>query len=138
MSILSIPAGAVAPQAGDPVESRLTTAAIANGKVVRYDPSAPQKFALADKNSLAGSMAIGLAVSAAEAAGEYLTIAKAGSLVTFASAILTVGVFYFLHDNGDIGEFSDVGSADYYACVGYAETTTAMRLLMIITQVVKP
>jgi hypothetical protein len=138
MAVLTIPAGAVAPQTGDPVASKLATAAIANGKVVRYDPAAPDKFALADKNTLAGSMAVGLAVSAAEAAGEYCVAAKPGSLITFASAILTKGVFYFLHDSGDIGEFSDVASTDFYTCVGYAESTTTMRLLMTITQVEKP
>ncbi len=135
MADLSI-TGAVAYGAGDLVMTRQAAAAIAAGKVVRYDATNPQKFNLADKNTLAASIVEGIAVNTA-AIGEGSTIARTGALITFASAILTAGVFYFLSDTGGICPFADVASADYYTLVGYAESTTTLRVYIINTQVAK-
>lgn len=135
MAALSI-TGAVVVGDGSPTESRKTAAAIVPGKVVRYDATTPQKFNLADKNTLPASFVVGIAVCDADT-GEVSVVAKTGALITFSSAILTAGVFYYLGDTGDIVPFADVASADYYTLVGYAETTTSLRVYIINTQVVK-
>lgn len=135
MAALSI-TGAVVIGDGSPTESRKTAAAIVPGQVVRRDATTPQKFNLADKNTLAASYAVGISVCDADV-GEISAVAETGALITFASAILTAGVFYYLGDNGAIVPFADVASGDYYTLVGYAETTTQMRVYIIITQVVK-
>lgn len=135
MADLSI-SGAVVYEAGSPIETRQAAAAIVPGKVVRRDATNPQKFNLADKNTLAASFAEGIAVTDADT-GEASTIAKTGARITFASAILTAGVFYYLSDSGGICPFADVASADYYTLVGYAESTTVLRVYIIVTQVAK-
>jgi hypothetical protein len=136
MADLVIPAGAVAYAAGNPTETKQAAAAITAGKVVRYDATNPQKFNLADKNTLAASFAEGIAVCDAEIS-EGCVVARHGSLITFAGAILTAGVFYFLSDTGGICPFADVAALDYYTCVGYAESTTTLRVFIIVTQVAK-
>lgn len=128
--------GAVIYDAGDPVRVRQAAAAITAGQVVRKDATNPQKYNLADKNTLAASFAEGIAVCDVSS-GEGCSVALDGAKITFASAILTAGVFYFLSDSGGICPFADVASSDYYTCVGYAESTTELRVKIIVTQVAK-
>lgn len=116
------------------VESNDTITA---GQVVYRDATNGKKATRGDADALASAAIVGIACNDA-GVGEPVGIALTGNSVTFASAILTVALPYFVSPDdpasfaaGGICVLADVLSGDYPTLVGFATSTTVLKLNIV-------
>lgn len=126
--------GPVTASEGDPRESGTCSVAIAAGEMVYIDSSSSNQYALADKNTLAASKAVGVAIGGA-GIGEDLVIAKPGSLITVANTPFTQGLWYYLGDSGTWVPVADVAASDYPVIIAYGVTTSTARIHIYAAEV---
>lgn len=134
MADVTIAAGAVTCRVGDPTLTKIAQVAISGGQAVYEDLSNGGKFNLCDGDAAASARMKGIAVGDA-AAGEYVTIALPGSVITVAGASFTKGVTYYVSLNaGGLAPFADLGSGDYLTLAVIGLSTTTALVLGIITE----
>lgn len=124
MADLTIPAGAVTCRDGDPVLTVKAQVAVTGGQGGFLDLSNGGKANLADADAAASAVLAGVFVGDA-AIGEYVTLARPGSVITVASSTFTAGVAYVVSTTaGGWAPLADLGSGDFVTYGLFALTTT--------------
>ncbi len=113
--------------------SYLTSEAITAGELVTQ--ASDSTISLAD-SSVAGDTVLGVALTSATGTGEYIVVATGGQYIV--GDTLVAGQIYCLGPTpGKISLFSDLATSDYVRYIGYATSTTALRLQINNTGVQK-
>jgi hypothetical protein len=107
-------------------ESGTAGEAITAGQVVYRATSGLYMLADANSATAAARQPRGIALHAA-ATGQPLAIQRSGSITI--GATMTAGTDYYLSDTpGAIAPRADIGSGEYVALIGMAESTTLLRI----------
>jgi hypothetical protein len=133
MTVLSITAAnisVVSSDTGSILDGQIAAAAITVGQAVYLLDNGTWGLAQGDGTAVeAGANDIGIAISAASAAGQRISVARAGTILGF-GAILTAGLFYVIGDTaGGIYPSADAGSGDKVTLLGQAISTSQMKLI---------
>ncbi len=134
MAFAALPTTLV-PEDTTAVKSALTAEAVTAGFVIRKN--AAGTLAIADSEVAAEDDVEGIALVSALAAGQPLTYAPIGSVVTVSG--LTPGQTYYLGgsaDQGEVGLFADATTGTHFATVvGVALSATRLQIVGIKTDV---
>lgn len=111
-------------------ESGYANEVIDAGEFIYTISGQTNNVALADNSTQTKSTVKGIALNSALAVGQPVQYAKPGSIVTVASASLTVGVPYFLASTGGKIELeADVASGEWLSLVALAVTTSNLYIV---------
>lgn len=129
MAELTITASNVVKVSGN-TESGFASEVIDAGEILYKLAGETNNLALADNSTTAKATVAGIALNSALAVGQPVLYAKPQSIVTVASATLTVGVPYFLASTGGKIELeADVASGEYVSLVALAVTTSNLYIV---------
>lgn len=135
MTALSITASEVTTTNTAPIGNGIAYTAINAGDAVFIDTANGNKINLADADVLASSIVCGIALNSASA-GQPVSYAKTGAVITVTTSTFTKGTPYFLGTTaGDIVPFADLASGDYVSYLGVAKTTTTFAVNIHNTEV---
>ena len=134
MTAVTIVAGE--PTTTSKTEKKVAQVAIADGELIINDTANSNKANLADYDAAATEVVIGLCLNGG-AAGQEITYAKPGSIITVTTASFTAGVPYFLGNAGDIVPLADI-TGKRAVFVGWGLTTTTFLFDPVVPGVAAP
>jgi hypothetical protein len=128
MAAIAVTASAVIPSRDAVIRTGLANAAIAIGKTVYYNEST-KRYGLYDVNGATEEIRnlVGICVAASSAAEQAISVQVDGRLTM--NAVLVKARFYIGGATpGDIVPVADITTGWYPALLGFAESTTVLRL----------
>ena len=130
MAALSITASAVTFVSGPIDKDCVAGEALNAGAIVYLANDGTWLKAQCDGTAVeAGANGYGMALATAAAAGQRLSVARPGAIVTIAASGLTVGIPYFIGNTaGQLDPLADLGSTDKVTFGGV--TISATRILL--------
>lgn len=125
MAVLTITAANVAKGASANTKSGTAGAAITQGQPIYLDATTSTLFP-ADADALASAAVVGIALNAA-ATGQPVTYQTSGP-ITIGATVVTGTAYYASTTAGGVCLESDLASGDFATFLGFATSTTVIRI----------
>lgn len=133
MADLTITAASVVGGAGAVVANGTLAGVTTAGQMVYKDANG--KYALADADSVTAAQRVPAGIALNGGAADQRVAVQTGGDVTI-GATLVAGTFYYVSDTpGAICPLADLETGDYIVQVGYAVSTTVLRINIVATGV---